>query len=249
ARALPAALAAELGLAAPTAPWHTVRWPVTELGDALVQAIDALGVLAADVATLARTELGELAEASGGGSSAMPQKSNPVAAVLIRSAALRAPQLAATLHLAAASAVDERPDGAWHAEWPSLRELLRLALGASAHAASLVAGLRVDDAAVARNLRLGGASILAERLGVVLTPLIGTERFGELVAAIGRGEDAAALIGALPEVAALDVGTLLDPSGYTGLAGELVDRVRERHAGRRRADDGGTAPEPEERAR
>ncbi len=90
-----------------------------------------LGVLAADVATLSRTEIGELAEGTGGGSSAMPQKQNPTASVLVRSAAIRAPHLGATLHAAAAFAVDERPDGAWHAEWPTLRELLRLALGAA----------------------------------------------------------------------------------------------------------------------
>ncbi|MFX8719877.1 3-carboxy-cis,cis-muconate cycloisomerase, partial [Acinetobacter baumannii] len=70
----------------------------------------------------------------------MPQKRNPAASVLVRSAALRAPQLAAPLHLAAAGAVDERPDGAWHAEWPALRELLRVALGAARTAAALTAG-------------------------------------------------------------------------------------------------------------
>ncbi|WP_309069123.1 lyase family protein, partial [Microbacterium sp.] len=138
---LPAAFADAVGLAAPDAPWHTARWPVTELGDALVQALDALGVLAADVATLSRTEIGELAEGSGGGSSAMPQKQNPARSVLIRSAALRGPHLGATLHTTAALAVDERPDGAWHAEWPTLRELLRVALGAAAHAADLADGL------------------------------------------------------------------------------------------------------------
>ncbi|MDQ1129615.1 lyase family protein [Microbacterium sp. SORGH_AS_0888] len=100
AASLPVAYAAELGLAAPAAPWHVTRWPVTELGDALVQAIDAAGKVAADVATLSRTEIGELAEGAGGGSSAMPQKQNPTASVLLRSAALRAPQLGATLHLA-----------------------------------------------------------------------------------------------------------------------------------------------------
>src|SRR5690606_24616866 len=99
---LPEAFADELGLAVPDAPWHTVRWPVTEFGDALVQAVDALGMIAADVATLSRTEIGELAEGAGGGSSAMLQKHNPAGAVLIRSAALRAPQLGATLHTAAA---------------------------------------------------------------------------------------------------------------------------------------------------
>lgn len=234
AASLPAAFATELGLAAPDAPWHTTRWPVTELGDALVQTVDAVGVLAADVATLSRTEIGELSEGSGGGSSAMPQKRNPAASVLIRSAALRAPQLGATLHLASALAVDERPDGAWHAEWPTLRDLLSLALGASAHAATVVAGLRVDDAAVARNLA-GTPGLLAERLAIALGPEVGAKGAARLV-----GESAAALpaalpaaLRALPRVAALAaergttvdalVSDLLDPAAYTGLARAFSD--------------------------
>lgn len=229
AASLPAAFASELGLAAPDGPWHTTRWPVTELGDALVQALDALGVIAADVATLSRTEIGELAEGSGGGSSAMPQKQNPAASVLVRSAAIRAPQLGATLHTAAALAVDERPDGAWHAEWPTLRELLRLALGASGNAASLVTGLRVDSDAVARNLALTNGLIVAERLSVVLGPVIGAARVKELVAAAGRGEDLHELVRALPELQPggagerIDADALLDPANYTGLASHLVD--------------------------
>ncbi|MBN9184024.1 MAG: adenylosuccinate lyase, partial [Microbacterium sp.] len=95
AAALPARFAAEVGLQAPEAPWHTDRWPITELGDALAAAVAAVGVFASDVALLARTEIGEAAVAAPGGSSAMPQKQNPVDAVLIRSAALRAPGLAA----------------------------------------------------------------------------------------------------------------------------------------------------------
>ncbi|MFH8251156.1 lyase family protein [Microbacterium sp. B2969] len=225
---LPGAFAHAVGLAEPEAPWHTTRWPVTELGDALVQAIDAAGVIAADVATLSRTEIGELAEGSGGGSSAMPQKQNPAASVLIRSAALRAPQLGATLHLAAAFAVDERPDGAWHAEWPTLRELLRLALGATAHAVTLVAGLRVDLDAVARNLAATRGLIVAERLSLVLGPVIGAERVAEIVGAAGEGEDLEGLVDeALIEAGTsrVDVGPLLDPANYTGLAVDLVDRA------------------------
>ncbi|WP_426322378.1 lyase family protein [Microbacterium sp. E-13] len=235
AAALPAAYAHELGLAAPEAPWHTSRWPVTELGDALVQAVDAVGKIAADVATLSRSEIGELAEGSGGGSSAMPQKRNPAASVLIRSAALRAPQLGATLHLASALAVDERPDGAWHAEWPTLRELLRLALGATAHAASLVTGLHVDTDAVTRNLEAGGGLMLAERLSLVLGPVLGAPRVSGLVVDAAAGGDLAAALAALPEVAALaaDRGLsadafasdLLDPAQYTGLAARLVDEA------------------------
>ncbi|MFK4805713.1 lyase family protein [Microbacterium sp. ZW CA_36] len=219
---LPAAFAHELGLAAPDAPWHTTRWPITELGDALVQAIDAVGKIAGDVATLSRTEIGELAEGSGGGSSAMPQKRNPAASVLIRSAALRAPQLGATLHLASALAADERPDGAWHAEWPTLRELLRLALGATAHASALVSDLHVDTDAVARNLGATGGLIVAERLSLVLGPVAGAEAVSRLVsdAAAGGGERDHVGRGATPEAFVAD---LLDPANYTGLAGALVD--------------------------
>ena len=209
----------------PDAPWHTTRWPVTELGDALVQAVDALGVIAGDVATLSRTEIGELAEGSGGGSSAMPQKRNPARSVLIRSAALRAPQLGATLHTAAALAVDERPDGAWHAEWPTLRELLRVARGAAGNAEQLLAGLTIDADAVARNLALSGGLIVAERLSLELTPVLGAERVAELIAAAGAGADLAELLTAEPALRDLDVSALLDPAHYTGLAAQLVDRI------------------------
>ncbi|KAA9132415.1 adenylosuccinate lyase [Microbacterium caowuchunii] len=230
---LPAAYAAELGLAAPDAPWHVTRWPVTELADALVQTVDAVGKMATDVATLSRTEIGELAEGTGGGSSAMPQKQNPAASVLIRSAALRAPNLGATMHLAAALAADERPDGAWHAEWPTLRELLRLALGATATAARLVAGLRVDGDAVARNLGLTEGLIVSERLSLVLTPLLGKDVVAQIVADAGRGGDLRALVVEALEAAvdrlpgaahpADGVDALLDPAQYTGAAGALTD--------------------------
>lgn len=164
-----AAFADGLGLDPAPAPWHTNRTPVTRLGDALVGVLDALGRIAANVATLSRTEIGELSEpvAEGrGGSSAMPQKQNPVLSVLIRSAALRGPGLASTLHVAAAGAVDERPDGAWHAEWPTLRELLRLALGASALGAELTAGLTVDANRVQSNLVLTGEDLMSERRAI-----------------------------------------------------------------------------------
>jgi 3-carboxy-cis,cis-muconate cycloisomerase len=163
---LPAAFARELGLAAPELPWHTARRPFTRAADALTAALDALGVVAADVALASRTEVGEAAEPSApgrGGSSAMPHKRNPVLSVLIRSAVLRAPGLAADLHRAAALAVDERPDGAWHSEWPALRELLRAALGAAAAAAELAEGLTIDPARAAANLALTGGDLVSER--------------------------------------------------------------------------------------
>jgi 3-carboxy-cis,cis-muconate cycloisomerase len=144
-------LAARLGLA-DSAPWHTSRRPVTRAGDALVTTTDACGHVARDVLTLTRAEVGELTEATGGGSSSMPHKANPVLSLLIRRAALTTPQLAATLHLAAADQVDERADGAWHAEWDTLRLLVRRTVVAVSQTADLLEGLQVHPDRMAANL-------------------------------------------------------------------------------------------------
>lgn len=136
-------------------PWHTTRAPVTAIGDALVGCTDAWSHIASDVVTLARPEIGELSEpatGSRGGSSTMPHKRNPVLSILIRRAAMAAPHLAATLHTAAALAHDERPDGAWHAEWDTLRMLARRAVVAGSQCSELLAGLEVHAEQMAANL-------------------------------------------------------------------------------------------------
>ncbi|MCV7380226.1 3-carboxy-cis,cis-muconate cycloisomerase [Mycobacterium alsense] len=151
---LVAGAATALGLPA-RSPWHTTRTPVTAAGDAFVGCTDAWGRIASDVVTLARPEIGELGEPGGehrGGSSSMPHKRNPVLSILIRRAAIAAPQLAATLHTAAALAHDERPDGAWHAEWDTLRTLARRTVVAASQCAELLSGLRVNSARMAENL-------------------------------------------------------------------------------------------------
>ncbi|WP_063778044.1 lyase family protein [Lentzea aerocolonigenes] len=160
------AFAQNLGLVWPGLPWHTYRAPVTRVGDALVRVCDALGVMAADVLTLGRPEIGEVSEgvvAGRGGSSTMPHKRNPVLSVLVNSAGLQAPQLGAQLHLCAARAVDERPDGAWHAEWPAFRALLELAVVAASQAAELVEGLEVHADVMARRAASAAGELLAER--------------------------------------------------------------------------------------
>jgi 3-carboxy-cis,cis-muconate cycloisomerase len=134
--------AASLGLA-PSTPWHTSRATVTRLGDASVRCTDAWGRIANDVLTLSRPEIGELSEGAGGGSSTMPHKANPVLSALVRRAGLTNPQLAATLHLAAAEAADERSAGPWHAEWATLRTLLRRAVVAGDQTRDLLGGLCV----------------------------------------------------------------------------------------------------------
>jgi 3-carboxy-cis,cis-muconate cycloisomerase len=148
-------------------PWHTTRTPVTAAADAFVSCTDCWGRIASDVVTLVRQEIAELSEPATekrGGSSSMPRKRNPVLSILIRRAAISAPQLAATLHTAAALANDERPDGSWHAEWDTLRTLARRTVVAGSQCGELLAGLQVHAHKMAENL--GGADVLGEQRAV-----------------------------------------------------------------------------------
>ena len=233
---LVSAFAAELGLAEPALPWHTLRTPVADLAGALAFAAGALGKIAADVLLLARTETGEVSEGAGGGSSAMPHKANPVRATLLAAAARRAPALAAVLY-GSLVAEDERPAGAWHAEWETLRDLLRLTGGAARDAAELAAGLRVHPTRMREHLDLTGGLIVSERLTAVLAPRLGRARARRLLDEVARTSrtTGAALADVLsdalagePEAKDLDLHALTDPTHYTGAAGALTDRALER---------------------
>ncbi|MEU1913069.1 3-carboxy-cis,cis-muconate cycloisomerase [Streptomyces massasporeus] len=217
---LPEIYARELDLRAPDLPWHTLRTPIGDLAGCLAFAAGALGKLAVDVLTLSRTEIAEVAEGSGGGSSAMPHKSNPVRSTLIASAARRAPQLAATLY-GSMAAEDERPAGAWHAEWEPLRDLLRLVGGAARDAADLAEGLRVRPEAMRAHLDLTHGLIVSERLSAELAPVLGRARAKELLT---RLASAGQPLAEAPELTDVD----LDPTHYTGSAGALTDRALER---------------------
>ncbi|MEW1806814.1 lyase family protein [Pseudarthrobacter sp. NPDC080039] len=237
-------LAAQLGLAPAPAPWHTNRLAITSLGHALASVLDAFGKIAADVLFLSRPEVAELAEpraAGRGVSSAMPQKQNPVLSVLVRSAALQAPQLAAQLHVAAANFNDERPDGAWHTEWPALRQLLALTLGAAGHIRELAEGLGVFPAAMRRNLELAGPLLLAEGVSTAVAPLL-TEQDGrsgkqqlqhvvDQTLQVPPAEQAATyrklVRDAVPAVVVPDarLEELLDPASYLGQSAEITRRI------------------------
>src|SRR5699024_9494398 len=144
--------------------------------------------------------------------------------LLLRTAALGAPGLVSTLFTAAGTAADERPDGGWHAEWPALRELLRLAAGAAEHADVLANGLVVNEPALARNLALGGDAVLSERIATVLAPVIagGKPAIQKLV--LRSLTDGIGLRQLLRlEISHADLSDaqldrLLDPAGYLGSA-------------------------------
>lgn len=244
-------LAARLGLCPMSRPWHTQRQVILDLGSALAGLLAALGKVAADVLILQRPEIAELREPAApgrGGSSAMPQKQNPVLSTLIRSAALAGPAQLSTLYLAAAAAEDERPAGAWHTEWPSLLELTRLSGGAAARAAELFEGLVVRPEAMAVNLRLSGDAVLSERVMARLGDSFpgGRPALQDLVRR--SAVEAVPLRGLLQEslgarITAAELDELLDPNQYLGRAQEFIDSAVSDFHGHEAAPRNATHPD------
>ena len=144
--AVAARVAAELRLREPVMPWHTHRARPVALAAALGALAGALRKVARDVALLAQDEVGEVREGGGperGGSSAMPHKRNPVAAVSVVACTERIPGLVATM-LAAMAQEHERAAGAWQGEWGTLTDLLRLTGAAASWSRDLLEGIEVD---------------------------------------------------------------------------------------------------------
>ena len=144
------AYAGALGLE-PPGPWPTERTRIAALAGSLGVACGAVAKAAGDVVLLAQTEVGEVAEAAPGGSSSMPHKRNPVAAISARACARQAPGLVATL-LASMEQEHERAAGAWHAEWAPLRTLLVATGSAAAWLRACLLGLEVDAGRMRANL-------------------------------------------------------------------------------------------------
>ncbi|MGC2941355.1 lyase family protein [Brevibacterium sp. FAM 24638] len=148
-------------------PWHTDRVRIMSWGSHLAQCTTVGASIARDVLIGVRPEIGELSLASTGGSSTMPHKSNPTSAVLLHRNGMRVPGALSTLTTTAAEAVEERSDGAWHAEWPALSELMTLAISSLIILDEMIAGLQVNADAMRTNLDAASPGIFGEKLGIV----------------------------------------------------------------------------------
>jgi 3-carboxy-cis,cis-muconate cycloisomerase len=228
-----AGVARHLDLQEPALPWHTDRTRIAALAGALGLAAGAVAKAATDVVLLSQTEVGEVRESAVGGSSTMPHKANPVAAVAARGNAARAPGLVATL-LASMDHEHQRAAGAWHAEWAPLRELLVATGSAAAWLRTSLEGLEVDPRRMRENLDATGGLLMAERVATALTTALGRAQAHELIERVTRevsagGRSFADVLEADEQVrAGLGAGEatrLLDPVGYLGSAPAFVDRV------------------------
>jgi 3-carboxy-cis,cis-muconate cycloisomerase len=240
-------LADDLRLDLPDVPWHTQRDRIAETAACFGMLIGTLGKIARDVSLQMQTEVGELAEpaaAGKGGSSTMPHKRNPVGCAAVLTAAVRAPGLVATV-FAGMVQEHERALGGWQAEWDALPELARLAGGALAQVAQLVAGLEIDPARLAANLDATRGLVLGEAVMLALGDAIGRLDAHHLVEQASRealqsGRTLHDVLAADPRVSAQlspeALQRLFDPAYYVGAAHAFVDAVLARHAGRNPGD-------------
>jgi 3-carboxy-cis,cis-muconate cycloisomerase len=145
--------AARLSLDVAPASRHAQRAWVADVAGAWGLAAAQCAKVGLDVVQLGQSDVGELSERAdgAGGSSSMPHKHNPIAAISARAAAMQAPGLVATLLTAAGSGEGERAAGAWHAEWPALNALLRTTGSAVHWISESLRRLHIDTARMATN--------------------------------------------------------------------------------------------------
>lgn len=124
-----AALADRLELGTTDKSWHNQRDAIVEFSAWLSLVCGSLGKIGQDVAFLAQNANGEIALSGGGGSSAMPHKSNPVTAEVLVALARYAAGAGGTI---AQSLVheQERSGAAWTLEWLVLPQMI-MATGSS----------------------------------------------------------------------------------------------------------------------
>jgi 3-carboxy-cis,cis-muconate cycloisomerase len=237
-------LAKRLDLDEPAIPWHTSRVRVADLGASLALVAGALEKIGLDVVLLSQTEVGEVAEPSGGGrggSSALPHKRNAIGSVLAIASARRVRGAAGVL-LAAMPQELERAAGAWQSEWEPLRESLALTGGAAAAVREALEGLEVRPERMRENLDATGGLLMAESVVGALGDRLGRRRARELVdAACERALDRGTslreqLIGdeaVSTELSEEEIDRALDPGGYLGSAEAFIDRALSRYRGDR----------------
>ncbi len=162
-----AALAGGLKLGDSGGSWHSTRDGIAEFSGWLALVAGSLGKMGEDLTLLTQSGIAEVTLEGGGGSSTMPQKSNPVLPALLAALARQAQALdgaiqGATLHR------QQRDGAAWMVEWLNLPQIVLVAGRALAAATELAAALRPEAEVMRRGIDDGPGLIYAEALSFAL---------------------------------------------------------------------------------
>ena len=226
--AVATALATELGIRQPDAPWHAYRDRLAALMAAMGVYAGTLGKMARDVSLLMQDEVGELAE-HGGGSSSMPHKRNPAGCAVALAAAVRLPSLVSAF-LAGMVQEHERALGGWHAEWPTIASAVQTTGSALMAMADVADGLQVFPDRMRDNIERTKGTVFAERAMVLLSPGAGKDVAHQMVTealeqvrSTGRTfrETLSAVRGIDQWITADELSTIDRPEEYLGAAEEL----------------------------
>lgn len=229
-------LAKELDLSMPLMPWHAQRDSFVEFAGWLSLVTGTLGKMAQDIILLAQTEVGELAESGEegrGGSSTMPQKSNPITSELILAAARTNAALLSAMHQAQIQE-HERATHGWQVEWLTLPQMMLLTGGALKHALYLAQSMQVDAAAMRANITRANDLVLAEAAVFALAKAMRRAEAEELVkkacgAAVKENrpliEVVKRLAGGTVAAGVIDWLALAQPENYIGETEKIIDTV------------------------
>lgn len=203
--------------------WHGERDTLAELAGWLSLLTGTLGKMGGDLILLGRSEIAEVSAGSGGGSSTMPQKSNPVSAeALVSLARFNAGQVSLMHH--ALIHTEERDSAAWALEWMALPQMV-VATGASlSHAVTLATTLRPDAERMRANFT---EAAFAEAAAFALAGYIPLEDAQTLVKQAAKESQGTSMFERLAAStdAPIDWKTFADPDAHNGAAAELVART------------------------
>ena len=230
--------ASELDLGVTSMPSHAQRDNFVEFAGWLSLVTGSLAKMAQDIILMAQTEVAELGESGDGGrggSSTMPQKSNPITSELIVAAARTNAALLSALHNGQIQE-HERGTHGWQVEWLTLPQMTILTGGVLKHAAYLAKNLQVDAGAMRTNIARANDVILAEAAVFALAKAMPRPKAEELVKkacamAVAEGKSLIVivqdLVGDSVKPGAVDWQALAKPENYIGETQEIIDQVLE----------------------
>jgi 3-carboxy-cis,cis-muconate cycloisomerase len=229
-------LAEELQLVVPDLPWHTERDRVVAIATSVGVVAGAMAKIANDVVLLSQSEVGEVSEgreAGKGGSSAMPQKRNPVDTIRAIASARLAIGVVPVL-LSGMVQEHERGVGGWQSEWAALPQLFCFTAGAVEGVRAAVVDLEIDPAHMRANLGLTSGLIMAESLTLALGEKLGRGEAYRIVQevcqqAVVSGKTLQQVVQADSRIqdhlSSEEIDLALDPENYLGSTDALIDRA------------------------
>ncbi len=224
-------LGGELDLSVPAGPWHVQRDNLVEFAGWLSMVTGSLGKMAQDLILLAQSEVAEVRPGAGGGSSTMPQKSNPVACEAMVTLARSNASLLSAMHQAMIQE-HERGSPGWQLEWLTLPQMAVATGAALNRAIEVIETLEVDAARMRANLDESNGLILAEAAAFALAIHIPRPQAQTLVKeacgeVVHSGRSLTEVLAGKTD-APVDWDAVSDPANYLGSASELIDRILSR---------------------